>query len=66
MRSEKSVGLSFRVTPQFKTLLETAAKQEKRSLTNMLEVVVADYCQRKGIRAEDSLPESAVTEGESK
>lgn len=53
MGAEKNIGLSFRVTPSFKKLLETAAGRERRSLTNMLEVALEDYCQRKGILVND-------------
>lgn len=49
MSTEKSVGISFRVTPRLKRLLEAAALRERRSLTNMLEILVEDYCNRKGI-----------------
>ncbi len=46
MRALKSIGLSFRVTPETKLLLEAAAAREHRSLTNMLELLVEDYCAR--------------------
>lgn len=49
MNTEKSVGISFRVTPKLKRLLEAAAVRERRSLTNMLEVLVEEYCIRHGI-----------------
>lgn len=50
MKTGKSVGLSFRVTPEFKRLLEAAATHERRSLTNMLETALSEYCERNGIR----------------
>ncbi|MCW5640971.1 MAG: hypothetical protein KIT63_02600 [Rhodoferax sp.] len=49
MDTEKTVGLSFRVTPRLKHLLEAAAERERRSLTNTLEVLVEDYCERYGL-----------------
>lgn len=49
MNAEKSVGLTFRVTPRTKRLLVAAAEREQRSLTNMFEVLVAEFCQRAGI-----------------
>lgn len=49
MQAEKTVGLSFRVTPTMKRKLEAAAAQERRSLTNMFEVLVDDYCRTHGI-----------------
>lgn len=56
MIQEKTIGLSFRVTPKIKRMLEAAAGRERRSLTNMLEVLVEDYCIRHGISEQ---PESA-------
>jgi hypothetical protein len=42
MAEEKSVAVSFRVTPRFKRLLEAAASQANRSQTNMLETLLFD------------------------
>lgn len=61
MSPEKSVGISFRVTPGFKKLLEAAAAQERRSLTNMLEVALVDYCERKGILVDARLAPTTGT-----
>lgn len=44
MAGEKNVSMSFRVSPQFKALLEAAAAREHRSLTNMLEKLLFTYC----------------------
>lgn len=49
MEAEKTVALSFRVTPTMKRKLEAAAAQERRSLTNMFEVLVDDFCRTHGI-----------------
>jgi len=49
MQSEKTVGLSFRVTPEMKRKLEVAAAHQRRSLTNMFEVLVDNYCEMHGI-----------------
>lgn len=40
MAAEKTVSVSFRVSPRFKALLEAAATHEYRSLTNMLETLL--------------------------
>jgi hypothetical protein len=53
MDAEKTVGLSFRVTPKTKRLLSAAAEHERRSLTNMLEVLVEDFCKRHNIDAQN-------------
>lgn len=59
MSSEKSIAISFRVSPSLKKLLEAAAAQERRSLTNMMEVALVDYCARKGILVDAQLAPTA-------
>ena len=54
MDAEKTVGISFRVTPRMKRMLEAAAERERRSFTNMLEVLVEDYCSRHCIEVQQS------------
>lgn len=53
MEPEKTVGLSFRVTPRMKRLLEAAAANERRSLTNTLEVLIEDYCRKHEIEDQE-------------
>lgn len=45
----KSETLNLRVSPTFKQVLKEAADAEQRSMVNMLEVLLGDYCDRKGI-----------------
>lgn len=40
----KSDTLNLRVSPTFKQALKAAADHEQRSMVNMLEVLVAHYC----------------------
>lgn len=47
----KTVMLTCRVTPEVKSLLATAAETERRSLANMLEVMVYEACQRRALAA---------------
>lgn len=49
MSAEKTVAVSFRVSPRFKKLLEAAAALEHRSQTNMLETLVFGYCEQHAI-----------------
>jgi len=51
MTEGKNTSVSFRVSPRFKQLLEAAAAQEHRSLTNMLETLLFAYCAEHGIQA---------------
>lgn len=50
---EKTVAVSFRVSPRFKHLLEAAASRDRRSQTNMLETLLYDYCEQQGIKVAD-------------
>ncbi len=49
MAAAKSTTLTLRIDPSLKEALRTAAEQEHRSITNMLEVLIRDYCSNKGI-----------------
>lgn len=46
----KTATLTLRVPPEVKELLAAAATADRRSLANMLEVIVVEYCDRNGIR----------------
>ena len=46
----KTATLTLRVPPEVKDLLGAAAQADRRSLANMLKVIVIDYCERRGIR----------------
>lgn len=45
----KTETLNLRVSPTFKQVLKEVADNEQRSMVNMLEVLLGDYCDRKGI-----------------
>ena len=49
----KTATLTLRVDPQVKELLTTAADADRRSLSNMLEVIVLEYCKQHGITADE-------------
>ena len=49
MSEGKNVSVSFRVSPRFKRLLESAAALERRSQTNMLETLLFAYCEVHGL-----------------
>jgi hypothetical protein len=42
----KSTTLTVRIQPAVKEGLRAAAELERRSLANMLEVMIRDYCER--------------------
>jgi hypothetical protein len=44
MATTKSITLTLRVDPMIKGGLRLLAEKEHRSLTNMVEVMIRDYC----------------------
>jgi hypothetical protein len=42
----KTASISLRVAPDVKDMLANAAQADRRSIANMLEVMVIDYCRR--------------------
>ena len=52
----KTETLNLRVSPTFKQTLKAVAEVESRSMVNMLEVILLDYCKQ------HPLPEDAVKE----
>ena len=57
MATAKTTTLTFRIEPELKEALRIAAKREHRSITNMVEVLIRDYCGRNGIDiTESSMP----------
>lgn len=49
MATAKTTTLTFRIEPGLKEALRTAADREHRSIANMVEVMIRDYCGRHGI-----------------
>jgi hypothetical protein len=53
MATAKTTTLTFRIEPGLKEALRTAAAREHRSIANMVEVLIRDYCGRNGIAIPD-------------
>ncbi|PRY73216.1 ribbon-helix-helix protein, CopG family [Halomonas ventosae] len=49
MATAKTATVTFRIDPAVKEALRTAAAREHRSIANMVEVLIRDYCGRNGI-----------------
>lgn len=49
MANAKTATLTLRIDPTVKEGLKRAAEKEHRSLANMIEVMIRDYCQRHDI-----------------
>jgi len=60
MATAKTTTLTFRIEPELKEALRTAAQNEHRSIANMVEVLIRDYCARNEI----VIPESQATTDE--
>ncbi|MCU7934692.1 MAG: hypothetical protein KZQ99_07410 [Candidatus Thiodiazotropha sp. (ex Dulcina madagascariensis)] len=54
MAETKSTTLTVRVHPTVKEGLRAVAEQERRSLANMIEVMIRDYCARNGVAIKSS------------
>jgi hypothetical protein len=50
MAADKTISMSFRVSPRFNALLEVAAARENRSLTSMVETLLFAHCKQHGLR----------------
>lgn len=53
MANAKTATLSFRIEPGLKEALRAAAEQEHRSIANMVEVMIWEYCGRNGVAIPD-------------
>ena len=53
MATEKTTTLTFRIEPNIKEALCTAADRDHRSLANMVAVMIREHCARVGIPIQD-------------
>lgn len=58
MATIKTATLTFRIDPGLKEALRIAADREHRSIANMIEVLIRDYCEQRDI----AIPVSESTE----
>ena len=63
MTGNKTATLTLRLDPALKEALRNAADQEHRSLANMVEVMILDYCDRHGHPVPNAA-ESSIGRGE--
>ena len=59
MATGKTTTLTFRIEPALKDGLRAAAENEHRSIANMVEVMIRDYCGRNGV----TIPKTGAHEG---
>ena len=65
MAAGKSEVVSVRVEPPIKAALQVAAERERRSLANMVEVMVIAYCRGNGFPL-DGVPEDSLSNAKPK
>jgi hypothetical protein len=64
MAGTKATTLTLRIDPAIKEGLRAVAAQEHRSLANMIEVMILDYCGRNGISIdEEGTPKNSRIQG---
>lgn len=61
MATSKTTTLTFRIEPSLKEALRTAAAREHRSIANMVEVLILDYCGRNDIELREQEASAAHT-----
>lgn len=62
MAGSKTATLTIRIDPDLKEALRAAAQHEHRSIANMVEVLIREYCERHDIEIEN--PGETDTRGE--
>lgn len=62
MATGKTTTLTFRIEPALKDALRAASENEHRSIANMVEVMIRDYCGRNGV----TIPKPGTLEGRSR
>lgn len=58
MANSKTATLTLRIDPSLKEALRIAAQTEHRSIANMIEVLIRNYCEQKSIAIPDSETEN--------
>ena len=57
MAGNKTATLTLRIEPMLKEALKNAALREHRSIANMIEVMIRDYCENRGHALTDEVKE---------
>lgn len=57
----KTETVNLRLSPRIKDLLRIAAGREHRTLSNMIEALVLEYCESKGVLVEQGQKSAAGT-----
>lgn len=60
MKAAKTETITVRIEPAVKAGLKAMAEQERRSIANMIEVMIRDYCERNAVPIDDSAGRSGA------
>lgn len=60
MATAKTTTLTFRIEPNLKEALCTAAEHDHRSISNMIAVMIREHCDRVGIPIQAMQPQLAA------
>jgi uncharacterized protein (DUF1778 family) len=52
----KTEAINLRMSPAVKGLLRAAAERDHRTLSNLMEVLILEHCQKLGIEAQPEAP----------
>ena len=66
MPEQKSTPVAFRFQPSTKETLRFISKREGRSMANMVEWLVREYCEREGLGWPAAIPAEKTTKTQSK
>lgn len=56
MKAAKTETITVRIEPAVKAGLKAMAERERRSIANMIDVMIRDYCQRNSIDIDELAP----------
>lgn len=62
MKAAKTETITVRIEPAVKAGLKAMAETERRSIANMIEVMIRDYCGREGVEIPETPAARAGTE----
>ena len=54
MKAAKTETITVRIEPAVKAGLKAMAERERRSIANMIDVMIRDYCRRNAVEIDDS------------
>ncbi len=66
MATTKTTTLTFRIEPGLKEAVRAASELEHRSIANMIEIMIRDYCGRVGVEIQEPASPTGSTRKKTK